>query len=109
MKHQLAINASNIEPERRVTVFLSCLIDKDTNKGAIDESKKKHNKIVIMTMTSPIYETHSLRAFMLKSNRQTKGNKEVMHIKTPICNALTVAHKCKGLLPIKANMTIKRK
>ena len=54
-------------------------------------------------------ETHSLRAFMLKSNRQTKGNKEVMHIKTPICNALTVAHKCKGLLPIKANMTIKRK
>ena len=62
-----------------------------------------------MTMTSPIYETHSLRAFMPKNNERTNGNKEVMKIKKPICNALAIAHKCKGLLPIKTNMTIKRK
>ena len=45
---------------------------------------------------------------MPKSNK-SNGNKGAMHIRTPVCNTLAVAHKCKDSLPIKVNITIKRK
>ena len=74
---------------------------------SLDESK--NNKPVVITLTTPIYVIHSLRAFIPKCNGQNNNNKRAMHIKTPVCNALAVAHKCNDLLPIKTNMTIKWK
>ena len=46
---------------------------------------------------------------MRKRNGQSNGNKKVMHIKILICNALAVESKCKDLLPIKVEVTIKEK
>lgn len=46
---------------------------------------------------------------MSKSNGRSNGNKGVKHIKIPVCNALTVANKCRDPLPIKVRMIIKLK
>ena len=54
-------------------MFLSCLIDEDTNREAADESK--NNLIAINIMTIQISVMHSLQAFMSRSNGQSNDNK----------------------------------
>jgi len=45
--------------------------------------------------------------YTIKSNGWSNDNKEVMHIKMSVCNALAVANKYRDPLPIKVEMRIK--
>ena len=45
--------------------------------------------------------------YTTKSNGWSNDNKEVMHIKMLVCNALAVANKYRDPLPIKVEMRIK--
>ena len=53
--------------------------------------------------------THLLHALMMKRNGLSNSNKWVMHIRTPISNALAVVHKYRDSLSIKAKNNYKRK
>lgn len=53
--------------------------------------------------------THSLQAFMAKSNGRGNGNKGDVHTRAPIDNVLAVVHKCRDSLPFKAMNSYKRK
>ena len=60
-------------------------------------------------MTTPRCATHSLQAFMTKSNRRSNGNKRAIYTRALVGNALAVIHKFRDSLPFKAMSSYKRR
>ena len=70
---------------------------------------RKITRPSLWDMTTPRCATHSLQAFMTKSNGRSNGNKRAIYTRAPVGNALAIEHKCRDSLPFKAMSSYKRR